>query len=60
MFKVIPMIFQHITTELNGAKPEEDRTKAITKTVLNYRITVNTVLCDSICRYLLPLHISVS
>jgi hypothetical protein len=27
---------------------------------LNYRIIVNTVQCDSICRYLLPLHVSVS
>jgi hypothetical protein len=29
-------------------------------TRLNYRIIVNTVQCDSICRYLLPLHVSVS
>jgi hypothetical protein len=27
---------------------------------LNYRIIDNTVQCDSICRYLLPLHVSVS
>jgi hypothetical protein len=27
---------------------------------LNYRIIVNTVQCDLICRYLLPLHVSVS
>jgi hypothetical protein len=26
----------------------------------NYRIIVNTVHCDSICRYLLPLHVCVS
>jgi hypothetical protein len=26
----------------------------------NYRIIVNTVQCDSICKYLLPLHVSVS
>jgi hypothetical protein len=27
---------------------------------VKYRIIVNSVQCDSICRYLLPLHISVS
>jgi hypothetical protein len=27
---------------------------------LNYRIIVNTVQCDSISKYLLPLHVSVS
>jgi hypothetical protein len=27
--------------------------------ILNYRIIVNTIQCDSICRYLLPLHVSV-
>jgi hypothetical protein len=40
MFKVVPVIFQHIMTELNGAKPKEDRIMTITKSVLNYRITV--------------------
>jgi hypothetical protein len=27
---------------------------------LNYGIVVNTIHCDSICRYLLPLHVFVS
>jgi hypothetical protein len=27
---------------------------------INYRIIVNTVQYDSVCRYLLPLHVSVS
>jgi hypothetical protein len=27
---------------------------------INYRIIVNTIQCDSICRYLLPLHVLVS
>jgi hypothetical protein len=28
--------------------------------LLNYRIIVETFQCDSICRYVLPLHVSVS
>jgi hypothetical protein len=33
----------------------------VNSVIINYRIIiVNTVQCDSICRYLLPLHVSVS
>jgi hypothetical protein len=32
----------------------------VKESLLNYRIIVNTVQCDSICRYLLPLHVSIS
>jgi hypothetical protein len=34
MFKVVAAVFQQIFTVLNGAKPEEYRKMAITKTVL--------------------------
>jgi hypothetical protein len=34
MFTVVTTIFQQIITELNRAKSEEDRTMAITKTIL--------------------------
>jgi hypothetical protein len=34
MFTVVATIFQQIMTALNGAKPEEDRIMAITKSVL--------------------------
>jgi hypothetical protein len=34
IFKVVAMIFQHITTELNEAESEEDRIMSITKIVL--------------------------
>jgi hypothetical protein len=40
---------------------DREQWRVLVNTLMNYKIvTVDTVQCDSICRYLMPLHVSVS